>query len=67
MSRRNYALNLTAQERQTLEQLRDHHVKPYLRERASALLRIIDGQAASAVARQGVRKPRAAGHGVPVA
>ncbi|MCB0192196.1 MAG: helix-turn-helix domain-containing protein [Anaerolineae bacterium] len=38
--------------------MRDHAEKPYLRERAAALLKIAGGQAAYAVAQQGLLRPR---------
>lgn len=56
MSRR--AFRLTDAQRQELVQLRDHAAKPYLRERAAALLKIADGMAAAAVARYGLLRPR---------
>jgi transposase len=49
---------LTDSQRQQLLHLRDHAPKPYLRERAAALLKIADGSAASLVARQGLLRPR---------
>ena len=36
----------------------NRHAKPYMRERAGALLKIADGAAAHAVARQGLLRPR---------
>ena len=52
---------LTPAERAELEQLRDHAVKPYLRERAAALLKVADGAIAATVARERLlrrRQPR---------
>jgi len=46
-----------AQEHELL-QVRDHAPKPYLRERAAALLRIAGGQSATAVARRAGLRPR---------
>jgi Helix-turn-helix domain len=57
MSRRKRALILQEAERITLEQARDHHPLPYVRERAAALLRIAAGEAAYHVALNGVLKP----------
>ncbi len=57
MSRRKRALILQEAERLTLEQARDHHPLPYVRERAAALLRIAAGEAAYHVALNGVLKP----------
>ena len=47
-------LALSAAQRAGLVQMRDHAPKPYLRERAAALLKIADGQAVEAVAREGL-------------
>lgn len=44
----------------TLEQMRDHHPTPYLREKAAALLKIAGGQSISEVARHGLLKKRKA-------
>ena len=52
------AFALTRTERQTLEELRDHGPKPYLRERAAALLKVDDGMAPARVAREGLLRPR---------
>ena len=38
--------------------MRDTHPKPYVRERASALLQIADGASGSQVARAGLLRPR---------
>lgn len=56
MARRTLAL--TRPQQHALEQLRDHGPKPYLRERAAALLKVAAGQSAAAVARQGLLRPR---------
>jgi hypothetical protein len=52
------SLELDEVARQTLEAMRDHHPKPYLRERAAALLKIADGATVSWVAKQGLLRPR---------
>jgi len=52
------SLEVSLSERAELEAMRDHDPRPYLRERASALLKIADGMAASVVARSGLHKPR---------
>ena len=52
------AFCLTAAERQTLEELRDHAPKPYLRERAAALLKVDAGLPPARVARAGLLRPR---------
>ncbi len=51
-------LTLSAAQRQELEHARAHDRRPYLRERAAALLKIAQGQAAHHVARAGLHKPR---------
>lgn len=51
-------LTLSDEQRQELEDLRDHAVQPYVRERAGALLKIGQGQSATRVARQGLLKER---------
>jgi transposase len=51
-------LELTPEQRAELEQVRDRHPKPYLRERAAALLKIAEGQTAGQVAHQGLLKER---------
>ena len=51
-------LDLTADARTHLEALRDTSPKPYLRERAAALLKIADGMPAAHVARSGLLRPR---------
>jgi transposase len=51
---------LTAEQRQELVRLRDTGAKPYLRERAAAILKVADGIPAAQVARSGllqIRKP----------
>ena len=49
---------LTPEQRRELEQVRDHHEKPYVRERASAVLKIADGMSGRQVALTGLLKPR---------
>src|SRR5438105_1522903 len=51
-------LALTETEELELIQLRDHAPKPYLRERAAALLKVAAGQSAASVARHGLLRPR---------
>ncbi|HEY7615751.1 MAG TPA: hypothetical protein VH744_03035 [Terriglobales bacterium] len=53
-----YQLGLEEAQRVTLEQMRDHHAKAYLRERAAALLKIADGMSIQQVAAQGLLKRR---------
>ncbi len=51
-------LTITVKQRRELEQARDHDERPYVRERAAALLKIADGATCHAVACQGLLKPR---------
>jgi len=51
-------LPLNDVERLTLEEMRDHHPLPYMRERATALLKVAVGQSERAVARNGLLKER---------
>lgn len=50
-------LELTTQEIRELEELRDHASKPYLRERAAAILKIAQGNSGREVALHGLLKP----------
>jgi hypothetical protein len=52
------SLHLSARQRAELVAVRDRHPKPYLRERAAALLRIADGEVLRHVARRGLLRPR---------
>jgi hypothetical protein len=49
-------LELDEEARRTLEEMRDHHPKFYLRQRAAALLKIADGASANWVAAHGLHK-----------
>jgi hypothetical protein len=51
-------LFLTEEQRQELLRLRDHDARPYVRERAAAILKIADGDSPHRVARSGLLKPR---------
>jgi hypothetical protein len=51
-------LDLSPTQQQELESLRDHSARPYLRERAAALLKIAAGQSGLATARQGLLRAR---------
>jgi transposase len=53
-----HTLTLRPDDRAQLEAVRDHDSRPYVRERAAALVKIADGMAAYAVARTGLLKPR---------
>ena len=51
-------ITLTDEERQALEKIRDCHPKPYMRERATAILKVADGRSVNWVAQHGLSKPR---------
>lgn len=51
-------VQLDPQDRRLLEQLRDRSPKPYLRERAAAILKVADGEYAATVARSGLLRSR---------
>jgi hypothetical protein len=57
MPKRRY-LMLTEREQKELEMVRDNHSKPYMREKASALLKIAAGQSPHEVAIAGLLKGR---------
>jgi hypothetical protein len=57
MPKRRY-LELTAEQRKELVEVRDRHERAYMRERAAALLKIADGLSAHHVALHGLLKPR---------
>jgi len=50
---------LTPRQRRRLESVRDHDPKPYLREKAAAVLKVADGWEIQAVAAVGLLRPRA--------
>ena len=52
-----HPLELTPQQQTCLEAARDHHPKPYMRERAAALLKVAEGFSVPRVARWGLLKP----------
>jgi transposase len=49
---------LTPRQRRALVRVRDHHPRPYLREKAAALLKLADGWSLRDVAAFGLLKPR---------
>jgi hypothetical protein len=51
------SLDLEAEPRLTLEEMREHHPLFYMRTRAAALLKIADGLSANWVAQHGLHKP----------
>ena len=53
-----YQLILEDYERMTLIEMRDHHPKAYLRERAAALLKVGDGEPIHRVAQAGLLRRR---------
>lgn len=51
-------IELSGEERRELEQARDHHALPYMREKAAAILKIANGQSGRAVALHGLLRHR---------
>jgi len=51
-------LELDEDQKRTLEEMRDHHRKAYLRERAGALLKVAGGMSVNEVAQRGLLKRR---------
>ena len=51
-------LLLSEEQRSLLVRHRDHDSRPYVRERAAALLKVADGASAHSVARHGLLRPR---------
>ena len=51
-------LHVSVEEREALEDLRDHAPKPYVRERAAAFLLIASGVPPAVVARERLLRPR---------
>jgi len=51
-------ISLTQAQRQELEVIRDHHEKPYMRERAAAILKITEGKSGLQVSQHGLLKSR---------
>ena len=51
-------IHLTPEQRVELEQVRDHDPRPYLRERAAAILKVSDGRSGRETALNGLLRPR---------
>jgi hypothetical protein len=51
-------LELSDEQRRELEEVRDHDPRPYMRERAGALLKIAAGQSGRSVAQHGLLRAR---------
>ncbi len=51
-------IELSTEQRRELEEIRDGHPKPYMRERAAAILKIADGMSGLQVSREGPFKRR---------
>jgi transposase len=51
-------IQLTNEQRSELEHTRDHHAKPYMRERTAAILKIANGSSGLQVAQTGLLKRR---------
>ncbi|MBW4618981.1 MAG: helix-turn-helix domain-containing protein [Cyanosarcina radialis HA8281-LM2] len=58
MSRKAISLPLTGEQTEELESVRDRDARPYVRERAAALLKVAAGQSGLQVATRGLLKPR---------
>jgi len=56
-SGKRYELELSPEQRQALEQTRDHDPKPYMREHAAAILKVASGDSIRQVALKGLLKP----------
>lgn len=57
---RAYQLELSSEQKAELEEVRKHHSKPYVRERAAAILKVAEGQSMRQVALHGlltIREP----------
>ena len=54
---RAYQLQLNEQQLSELHDIRDHHEKPYVRERAAAIIKVGSGQSIRQVAMYGLLKP----------
>ncbi len=52
------AVTLTDEQRRELEQVRDHHALPHVREKAAAILKIAAGQSGREVALHGLLRHR---------
>ena len=52
-----WQVSVSPEQRRELEQARDHHPKPYVRERCAAILLMADGKSPNWVAVHGVLKP----------
>jgi transposase len=53
-----YKVELSEEQRRELEAMRDHASKAYMREKAAAILKIVDGESALRVAHKGLLKER---------
>jgi transposase len=51
------AVDLSAEQQRELEEVRDHHAKPYMRVKAAAILKVAAGQSRRQVAQHGLLKP----------
>jgi len=51
-------LSMSATERDNLVEIRDNHEKAYMRERAAAIIKVMNGQSAYEIAHSGLLKPR---------
>jgi transposase len=51
-------IHLTPEQERELQWARDHHRKPYVRERATAILKVAEGMSGRQVALYGLLRPR---------
>ena len=58
MSTQKRELELREYEEKSLLEMRDHHAKPHMRERAAALLKIAEGKSVNWVAQEGLLRAR---------
>lgn len=58
MSTQKRELELKEYEKTSLMEMRDHHTKPHMRERAAALLKIASGKSVNWVAQEGLLRER---------
>lgn len=58
MSTQKRELELREYEETSLLEMRDHHAKPHMQERAAALLKIAEGKSVNWVAQEGLLKER---------
>lgn len=53
-----WQVQLNAEQQRELQDARDHHPKPYVRERSAAILLMAEGKSPHWIAKHGILKPR---------